>query len=182
MLVVTNNSIKYQSFAYKQLNNQTVLFLTIQFSIIHLLAPILNVKSSIWLIDRTLSGATTLGQSRPGIDGNKGVFSIPKNFISTEASPSDCLMSYPGHSFGEGVSYPSAEMQSAYSTALADWTLIGVVVGGSYLSAEMHLVYFTAPANWAWIILLEHFNDILHWQKVCYDVLFYIQKIRSLCL
>ena len=29
-------------------------------------------------------------------------------------------MSYPGHSLG-GVSYPSAEVQSVYSTALADW-------------------------------------------------------------
>ena len=30
--------------------------------------------SSIWLIDMTLSGATTPGQSEPGIDGNEGVF------------------------------------------------------------------------------------------------------------
>ena len=30
---VTNNSIKHQSFVYRQLNDHTVLFLTIQFSI-----------------------------------------------------------------------------------------------------------------------------------------------------
>ena len=30
-------------------------------------------------------------------------------------------MSYPGHSFGVGVAYPSAEKQSVYSTAPADW-------------------------------------------------------------
>ena len=44
--------------------------------------------SSIWPVDRTLSGATTLGQSRPGSDGNKGVLLIPG------ASPLDYLVSY----------------------------------------------------------------------------------------
>ena len=32
---------------------------------------------------------------------------------------SDCLVSYQGHSFG-GWSYPSADVQSVYSTAPAD--------------------------------------------------------------
>ena len=36
LLCITNNSIKYQSSVYTQLNDQTVLFLTIQFSISHL--------------------------------------------------------------------------------------------------------------------------------------------------
>ena len=30
-------------------------------------------------IDRTLSGATTLGQSEPEIDGNEGVLHIPQS-------------------------------------------------------------------------------------------------------
>ena len=33
--------------------------------------------SSIWTIDRTLSGATTPSQSGPGSDGNEGVVFIP---------------------------------------------------------------------------------------------------------
>ena len=33
--------------------------------------------SSIWPIDRTLSGITTLGQSGHGNDGNEEVFHIP---------------------------------------------------------------------------------------------------------
>ena len=37
-------------------------------------------------------------------------------------SPSDCLVSYPGHLLG--VSYPFAEKQLVYSTALADWAII----------------------------------------------------------
>ena len=35
-------------------------------------------------------------------------------------SPSDCLMSYPGYSLGWGF-YPSAEVQSVYFTASANW-------------------------------------------------------------
>ena len=58
--------------------------------------------SSIWPIDRTLSGATTLGQSGPGSYGNDRVLHIPQSSSITETSPSDCLVSYPGHSFRGG--------------------------------------------------------------------------------
>ena len=77
---------------------KTVPFQIIQFSII-------TQFTFIWPIDRTLSGAITLGQSGPGSDGKEGVYCI------AGASPLDCLVSYPGHSLGE--SYPSA----VYSTA-----------------------------------------------------------------
>ena len=35
--------------------------------------------SSIWSIDRILSGATTPGQSGPGSDGNEAVLRIPQS-------------------------------------------------------------------------------------------------------
>ena len=79
------------------------------------------LNSSIWPIEGTLSGATILGQSGPGSDGNKDVLHIPQSSRFTRASPSDRLVSYPQHSLGE--SYPSAEMQLVYSTAPADWGL-----------------------------------------------------------
>ena len=41
---IPNNSIKHQSFVYTQLNDQTVLFLIIQYSMINLFALNLNVK------------------------------------------------------------------------------------------------------------------------------------------
>ena len=75
---------------------------TIQFSAI-------TQFSSIWTIDRTLSGITTSNQSGPGSSGNEGVLRI------TEDASSDCLVSYPGDSLEE--SYPLAETQSVYSTA-----------------------------------------------------------------
>ena len=78
--------------------------------------------SSIWPIDMTLSGTTTPGQSGPESNGNEGVLHFLQ--ISKDgSSPSDCLMSYPRHLLGE--SYPSAEMQSVYSTGhQVDWAVL----------------------------------------------------------
>ena len=59
--------------------------------------------------------------SGPGSDGNKGVLSIPQSSSIAGISPSDCLVSYQDTRW-EGGSYPSAEKQSVYSTAPADWT------------------------------------------------------------
>ena len=85
------------SHLFTQLNGLTVQFLTIQFNINHLFAHSLKGQtSSIWPIDMTLSGATTLGQSRPGSNGNEGILHIPQS-SRAGTSPSDCLMSYPGH-------------------------------------------------------------------------------------
>ena len=62
-------SISKQFFLYAQLNIKTVLFQTIQLSLS-------TQFNSIWLIDRTLSGASTRGQSEPGSNGNEGVLYI----------------------------------------------------------------------------------------------------------
>ena len=48
-------------------------------------------KVLFWPIDRTLSSATTLGQSGPGSDGNEGVLSISHSSSITGDSSSDCL-------------------------------------------------------------------------------------------
>ena len=75
-------------------------------------------------IDRVLSGATIPSQSGPGCNDNEGVLHILKSSSITGASPSDCLVSYLGHSLRR--SYASAEEQSVYSTALADWAKVGM--------------------------------------------------------
>ena len=79
--------------------------------------------SSIQPMNRALLGATTPGQGGPGSDGNEGVLRIPQSSSTAGTSPSDCLVLYPGHSLGGG-SYPSAEVQSVYSTAPADWAFL----------------------------------------------------------
>ena len=80
---------------------------------------------------RTLSGATTLDQIRPGSDGNEGVIGIPQSSSISEALQSDYLVSYPGHSLGE--SYPFAEKQSVYSAAPAGWTSSSFVLDTSWM-------------------------------------------------
>ena len=92
--------------------SKIVLFQTIQFYIS-------TQFSSIWSIDRIRSGATTPGKSGPDNGGNEEVLCILQSSSITGPSPSDCLMSYPGHSVR--VSYPSTEKELVYSTALTDW-------------------------------------------------------------
>ena len=95
---MTNNSIKHQSFVYTRLNDQTVLFQTIQFSISHLFVLSLKVKQL--FLYRTQSRATTLGHSGPGSYVNEEVLRIPQSSDIIGVSPSDYLMSYLGHSLG----------------------------------------------------------------------------------
>ena len=78
-------------------------------------------NSSIWPINRTLSGATAIGQCGTGSDGNEGVLCIPQSSSITGISPSGCFVLYLGHLLGE--SYPSAEMQLVYPPAPANWDL-----------------------------------------------------------
>ena len=70
-------------------------------------------NSSIWSIDRTLSGASTPSQSGPGNDGNEEVLHIHKSSNTTGGSQSACLVPYPGDSLREGF--------ILYSTAPANW-------------------------------------------------------------
>ena len=125
LLCITNNSVK-QSFIYTQLNVKTVLFQIIQFSIS-------TQFSSIWPKDRTLSCVTTPSLSGPGCDV------IAQNFSSTETSPLDCIMSYPGLSLGE--SNPFSEM---HSTALAYWSIFKY----SYLTLtiQLNISHFVTPS------------------------------------
>ena len=72
-----------------------------------------------------LSGATTTDQSRPGSDSTEGVLRIPQSFSSTGNWPSNCLVSFSGHSL-RGSSSPSSEVELVYSTVpanLANWNL-----------------------------------------------------------
>ena len=85
----------------------------------------LNDKSSIWPIDRTLSGASTPVQSGTGRDGNEGVLHIlPKlqHYWSLTIRLFNIIIRILVGG-GEG-SYPASEMQSVYSTAPADRTVV----------------------------------------------------------
>ena len=66
--------------------SKTVLLQTIQFSIS-------TQFSSIYPIDRTLSGATTPGQSGPGSNDNEEVLYISQSSSITGTSPLNCFAS-----------------------------------------------------------------------------------------
>ena len=72
-------------------------------------------------IIRTLTDTTTLGLNELEFSGNEGGAHIPNN-SKTLASPSDCLVSYPGHLLADFI--PSTEMQSAYSITPANWVTL----------------------------------------------------------
>ena len=62
-------------------------------------------NNSIWPIDRNLSDASTPSQCELGSYVNEGLLDIPP-ISKAEASPSDCITSYLGHSFGVGRVLP----------------------------------------------------------------------------
>ena len=106
-------------FVYTQLNDQTVLFLTIRYGIHHVFAVGLNVKQFYLThrLDPTRcchSGSEWTMEEWPW-----RAYPIFQSSSITEGSSSDCWVSYLGYSYW--VSYPSAEIQSVYSAAPADW-------------------------------------------------------------
>ena len=118
-----------------------VLFQTIQFSIS-------TQFSSIWPINRTLSSATTPGQSGLGSDGNEGVVRISQSSNITGTSPSDCFVSYAGHSLVVGGgSYPFAELQSVYFTALTDWPNFDTVLTEFEIQSRFY-IHFLKKCSW----------------------------------
>ena len=119
-------------FVYTQLNVKTVLFRTIQFRASTVSMP-KAVLFQVIQFSISTQFSSTLGQSGPGSDGNEGVLCIPQRSLS------DCLVSYLGHSLGWG-SYSSAEVQSVYSTAPANWAVH--IYPTFYYEQEVTLGYF----------------------------------------
>ena len=64
------------------------------------------LNSCIWPIDITLPGATASGQSGPGSYGSEEVLRISQSSSISGNSPSDCLVSYLGHSLAIGEVLP----------------------------------------------------------------------------
>ena len=111
-------------------------------------------NSFIWPI----SGAATPGQCKPGSDGNEEVLNIPQSSSITGSSPSDCLVSYPGHSL-QGV-LPLCR------------DAVGVFCNPSQLDQINRSVYKKKP-NWLYrfqnwqVVALWHINScgLLLWPR-----------------
>ena len=107
-----------------QLNDQTVLFLTIQFSINHLFALNVNVKQ--FYLTHWLEPVSCY-HSRPAWTWKwwqwRGTQHSPK--LLHYWSLAITLFTVISRSLRTGGYYPSAEIQLVYSTAPADWALHG---------------------------------------------------------
>ena len=146
--------------------SKTVLFQAIEFS--------KRMQfSSIWPINRTLSGTNTPGQSRPRSDGyERGTLHSPKAPALLKPHQQIVLCHIPDTRVcGEGGLTPSAEVQSVYSTTLADWAKdYAKVVLQNIIKIEFIIVTQNSCSNYCsvcflydWLTCLNslHFVNIL---------------------
>ena len=93
LLCITDYSIR-QSFAYTKcaISNNSILFKSFVFTQF-------KFQTVLWPIEKTLSGATTPGQSGPGRNYHVDVLHISQ-CSRTGTSPSDGIVSHAGHSLG----------------------------------------------------------------------------------
>ena len=134
--------------------SKTFLFQTIQFSQTVLIQKI-QFSRSLQFSSIYLSGATILGPSGAGSNGNKRMFCILQNSSINGTSPSDCLVSY--RTF-IGGSYPSAEVQSVYSTAPADWAVLTIV---SLYQTKLFLLYSISTLKESVVDRLFHHERVV---------------------
>ena len=99
-----------------QLNDQAVLFLTIQFSLSYLFALILNIKQ----FDLTYQLLPLQVRVDLGTMAMKGYSTFSKT-SNTGASQSDCLMSYLGNSLGEVLPINRDTVYIFYCLSCLDW-------------------------------------------------------------
>ena len=126
----TNSSI------CSQLNGFTYCYVTptIQFGIIHL------SNSSIWPIEGTLTGTTTLDQSEPGNNGNEEVLHIPQNF-RTEASPIRWFSLMPRTLIGRGVlSFCRDVVDVFYSPSQLSCLTMWTATNFTFLTSKLYML------------------------------------------
>ena len=139
--------------------------LNILFNIINFFFVQLNSIEKYWFIYRNLTSTMTPGQSRTGNNSIEGVLHIPPKLLGCSLIIRWFrVISRTLVGLGEG-SYPSAEVQSVYSTAPADWAKKMEFVSKIKIPAEgvcvypkliflgkvwIHLFSFGYQASWLW--------------------------------
>ena len=117
-------------------------------------------NSLIWPIDRILSGATTLGQNEAGSKSNERVLCIPQSSSIIETSPSDCLVSYPGHSLG-GLQSVSISKSPIYqlNSGLNIIHIQKDQVQINFLKKKLYKKNVNMNIQWTW------FSNLLVWNN-----------------
>ena len=121
-------------------------------------------NSSPWFIDKTPSGATTLGKSGLGCNDNEGELSIIQISSITGASLSNCLMSYPGHLSGS-ESYPLCRdaVSIFYSPSQLGYFNLGMAVS---LGGRKHRSKTNCTSLKNWPLVTSSLWQKL-WVKLC---------------
>ena len=141
---------------------KTVPFLAIQFSI--------SMQFNfIYSLHRTLSGATSLGNSGPGSDGNEGYSAFPKTPALQE--PWHQIVRVISRTLVGGRSYPFAVMQLVYSMPPppAYWATQSITIsyGLIYLSNRFVKKSFIFYRNiWYHIHIYQPLRSDRIWHKV----------------
>ena len=104
LLCITNNSINNQSFVYTQLNDQTVLFQTSQFSINHLLVCSLNVQVLCDPLIRPYQVQPLWARVDQGVMAMKGYSPFSK--VPALLEPHNQIVSYPIQDTCDGTLTP----------------------------------------------------------------------------
>ena len=159
------NSVLFQTiqlsisivFCLHSVNVKIVLFRTILFSIS-------TQFSFIWPINRTLSVAAIPGQSGPGSDGNERVLCIPQSVTGT--SPSDCLVSYPGHcrEAVDGVFYRPSRLGKNHKAMLKNKPHLVIFHGSILVSLwTFQLISVNLFTSWriCWFWFVEFAIEII---------------------
>ena len=115
------------------------------------------------IIDRTLSGATSVGQIGTGSDGNEGVLRILQSSCITETSPSACLVSFPGHSLGRVLPLCRDAVSVFCSHLPADGAslIFGLNRHGKIMSKSLNVLFFIHN-SYFWLLLIHHHSSSCH--------------------
>ena len=122
----------------------------------------------------TLSGAATLGKNGPGSNGNKGVLCIPQNSSITGASPSNCLESYPGYSFGVALPLCWDTVSVFYCPSRRGFVVLGpkipTIIGIS-VTFMFHSI-FSSLARSKYLFICSSF--FYFYIKPCWDAMYLV--------
>ena len=96
-----------------------------------------------------------MGQSEPGNDGNEGILRIPQSSSITGTSPSDCFVSFPGHSFSGVLPFWRSAVNVFYSPS----QLSKFILEKNMVESKMHIrhcLMFNLEKGCSKINLVDH--------------------------
>ena len=139
------------------------------------------MNSSIWLIDSTLTGTTTLSHGGLESNSNKGVLHIPQS-SRIGALPSDGLVPYPGHSLSAVLILCRDAISVFYCPSWLDLTPYGLFSVEIWFISKCLIVIKTIFSMFHCILLcfFKNLSMIICQHTVTFDIR-YSYLIQIIC-